>query len=182
MMYLRRKWVVTLVALAGLVVVPLSLRYHQAHLASKQLKEIQLLGEPITFAEILEEYEKPPHDATRLWMEGFSLLAAVGEEDMETLSRLPFVGFADTPARDCWENIELAERYVEQRAEADARLHAAADMGGEARFAVDPASGFSGFLHPEGLLDAHDLLRLETGTYMGIERTLRGVPLRSEHA
>ncbi len=64
----KKRWLITLVlvVLTLLVGNPLLQRCYRFHQVSVQLKTIQSAGEPTTFADILELYERPPRDATKL--------------------------------------------------------------------------------------------------------------------
>ncbi len=161
----KKRWLVILTVLAFLVGIPLTLRCYQSHQVSVQLSSIQASGDPISFADIIELNEQPPHDATNLWVEAFTLLQAIGEEDMEALEKLPYVGYADDPSEGSWAHIELVEAYIGKRSRAIELLHNAAKLNGHARFPVDAQGGFASLLHPNGLLDAHKLLQLETHLY-----------------
>jgi hypothetical protein len=130
-----------------------------------ELARIRAAGEPANAPELEQYYRLTDGavDTTGLW------LSAAGPLSSPSFDRaakgLPFVGTDERkipPPGEPWEDLESAEKLLEEYAPQLAGLHEAAQLGGQARYPTDFQAGISMLLpHAQQLRHAARLLALE---------------------
>jgi len=132
-----RRWRWRLVGLVGVAVVLFAAFILRGWgEVARQLDEIRARGEPVTMQELAAYYTYPPadQDATQLWLRGAKALKV----ESAAARKLPYVGTGGYPPLpgQSWPELPIARRLLQDNELALQDLHAAAALGGKARYPI----------------------------------------------